>query len=271
MPRAQPNLSPFGQQLRAWRRRRGLSQLELAARAETTPRHVSFIETGRSRPGRALVLRLAESMNLPVRDRNKLLTSAGLPPAFAERDLGEESMRPYREAVEAILRHHEPYPGCVADALGRILMSNKAFRALWPGGGDQTPEENVDAFFAPGGMNTVIENWAEVAWAYVDGQRREAARTGHPRLVALAERAARHLQGVPRPAVSGEGAPVVCPRFRFGDRVVRTFSTVMRFEHAAEVTISELRVELIFPADEEGDAFFRGLAAGADGGSGGAA
>jgi transcriptional regulator with XRE-family HTH domain len=255
----QTEQSPFGKQLRTWRKQRGLSQLELAALAETTPRHVSFIETGRSRPGRELVLRIAACMNLPVRERNRLLASAGLPSAYAERDLDEHEMRPFRVAVEAILLHHEPYPACAIDGLGRVQLTNAGFRALWPGAEHATPEQAIDAFFGPGPMREMIENWAEVAWAHLDSRRYEAERTGDPRLLELVERSLQHLQGVARPAVQAS-TPVVCPRFRIGDQVVRTFTTVMRFEHAHEITLNELRVELIFPVDEVGDAFFRARA-----------
>lgn len=252
--------SPFGKQLRIWRRQRGLSQLQLASLAETTPRHVSFIETGRSRPGRELVLRLAESMELPVRDRNDLLVSAGLPPAFPERDLAEDQMRPFRMAVEAILARHDPYPGCATDGLGQLHMSNAGFRALWPGGEDQTPEQAIDGFFGGGPMRNMIANWAEVAWTYSDARRREATRTNNARLLELSERILGHLRDVPRPpSVASEGYPVVCPHFRIGDQIIRTFSTVMRFEHPNEITISELRVELIFPIDAAGEAFFKNL------------
>ena len=260
MPQARAQLSPFGHKLRHWRKRRGLSQLDLALAAQTTPRHVSFIETGRSRPGRELVLRLAECMDLPVRDRNALLAAAGLPAAFPELDLSEDDMRPFRLAVEAILQRHDPYPACAMDALGRVQLTNEGFRAFWPGSEDMSPERSIDAVFGPGPMRDMMENWDEVVWAWVDRQRHAAARTNDPRLVALIERALRHLEGVERPAtVVSAGSPVLCPRFRIGDRVIRTFTTVMRFETAREITISELRVELVFPMDEAGDAFFRGL------------
>lgn len=256
----EPQLSPFGHRLRDWRRQRGLSQLQLASLAETTPRHVSFIETGRSRPGRDLVLRLAECMHLPVRDRNELLALAGLPPAFAERELNEEELRPFRVAIEAMLRKHEPYPACAFDGLGRVRMANAPFRVLWPAAMEATPEEAIDTFFGPGPMREMIDNWAEVAWANIDSQRQRAARTNNPRLHSLLKRSLEHLEGVPRPS-STTTSPVICPRFRFGETVVRTFTTVVRFEHAHDVTISELRVELIFPLDDTSDAFLRQMAA----------
>jgi len=237
-----------------------LSQLELALQAETTPRHVSFIETGRSRPGRDLVLRLAACMGLQLRDRNKLLVAAGLRPVYAEHELDDDLLRPFLGAVRAVLDHHDPYPGCALDALGQVKMSNAGFRAFMPGAEELTPEEAMDGFLAPGGGRDMFENWAEVAWATVDRMRHDLRRTHHPRLAALTERALRHLDGVPRPdTMAGPSSPVLGLRLRVGDQVIRTFTTVMRFDTAQEVTMSELRVELIFPMDDAAATFLRGL------------
>lgn len=253
--------TPFGRMLREWRGRRGLSQLALAAQAETTPRHLSFIETGRSRPGRELILRLAEAMDVPIRQRNALLEAAGLGAAYAERELEADVVQPFLDAVELVLHNHEPYPACAIDGLGRVQRTNDAFERFWPGAKSLTAEQAVDAFFGPGPSRTLIENWAELAWRDVDLRRREASRCGDPRLLQLAERAESHLRDVPRPQRDGLGAaPVVCSRFRFGDTLVRTFTTVMRFEHTNDVALGELKVELIFPADETASAYFRGLA-----------
>lgn len=237
-----------------------MSQLELALWASTTPRHVSFIETGRSRPGRELVLRLAACMDLPIRDRNALLVAAGLHPAFAEHGLDDEQMRPFRIAIQAILDRHDPYPGSAIDHLGRVLMTNAGSRALFPEAESLTPEQMLDGFLAPGPGRDAVENWAEVAWAVADRLRHDAASANDPRLTALAERALKHLDGVerPRPDFPYE-SPVMCVRLRVGNQVIPTFSTVMRFETPHEVTISELRVELMFPMDEAGAAFFRSL------------
>ncbi|MEM9068467.1 MAG: helix-turn-helix domain-containing protein [Myxococcota bacterium] len=251
--------SPFGQQLRFWRERRALSQLALASRAETTPRYVSFLETGRARPGREVVLRLASSLDLAIRDQNALLVAAGLPPAFAERALDDALMRPVRAAVEAILKRHDPYPGAALNVLGKILLANRGFHAFSPGSAEQTPEEGLESFLAPGPGRELIENWAEVAWTHCDRLQAEAARNHDPRLRALADRAREHLQDVPRPAPPSGDEPVMSVRFRVGDQVIRTVATVLRFETAYEVTSSELRVELIFPMDDAGDRFFREL------------
>ncbi|MEM8736678.1 MAG: helix-turn-helix domain-containing protein, partial [Planctomycetota bacterium] len=177
--RAENNNKPtaFGRQLKRWRQKRGLSQLDLATSAATTPRHLSFVESGRSRPGKELVLRLARALDLPVRSQNELLLAAGLPAQFTERELTDQQIEPYRMAVQQIIDSHNPYPACVHDALGRVLTCNDAHRRMVPGCESMSPEELVDMFFAPGPLRNSIENWAEVAWAWVDRQQRSIADT----------------------------------------------------------------------------------------------
>lgn len=255
-------LSPFGEQLRLLRKQRGLSQLALSGLAETTPRYVSFVETGRSRPGRSFILRLAQSLDLPLRDRNDLLRAAGFRPEFPEHPLNDAEIAPYRRAVKTILEHHDPYPGCAFDSLGRVLMCNKTFRAFSPDIEKMTPEESIDAFFGAPQMRATIDNWAELAWAWVDGKRAEVAHSNAPQLRALLERALAHLRTVERPPAMNEAqSGVLSPRFRINGQLIETFATVMRFERPREVTLSDLRVELIFPLDDSGDAFFRSLTA----------
>lgn len=199
-------------------------------------------------------------MDLQIRDRNALLVSAGLRPAFPERDLNDEQLRPLRIAIEAILERHNPYPASAMDALGRVLMNNAGARAFSAVGPDLTPEEALDSFYAPGSAREATENWDEVAWAWADRLRFDASHANNPRLTALAERAQRHLEGHERPgAPPADGSPVTSIRFRVGDQMISTFATVMRFEAAHEVTISELRVELMFPMDDAADAFFHSL------------
>ncbi len=251
--------SAFGRRLRYWRRRRGISQLDLATRAQTTPRHLSFIETGRSRPGRELVLRIARCLDLPVRSRNALLLAAGFPPAFEERPLSHEALEPVRNAIEGVLSRHEPYPASAIDPLGRVVMANATSRLLFPGAESQSPEDMLDAFLAPGPGRKLVENFAEVAWSLVDRMSHDVSQRDDPRHAALLDRAIRHLADVPRPAPDPAPTPILCVRLRLGDQTVRTFSTVLRFEAPFEITVSELRVELMFPMDAEADAFFRSL------------
>jgi transcriptional regulator with XRE-family HTH domain len=251
-------LSPFGQQLRRWRDRRGTSQLELAAKAGTTARHISFVETGRSRPGRDLVLRLASALDVPIRERNGLLVSAGLAAEFPVYDLSDEPMLPVNNVLRMVLRSHEPYPAWVFAPGFQALSANAAGDALFPGLCKLSPETIVDMWFAPGPFRQMVENWREVIWAGIDNLHREAARTSDPRVLALLRRAEGHAAHIPAPESRARpDLPVACPRFNIGGRIVRTISAVLRFDTAIEVTASELRVELMFPADAESDAYFR--------------
>ncbi len=247
----------FGQQLRYWRRIRGLSQLELASMSGTTSRHVSFIETGRSRAGRDVVLRIAQSLDLPVRSRNALLEAAGLPPAFPQHEIGEVAIKPYVDAIRAMLKQHDPYPAAAIDERGKVHFANGAHRGLFPGAESLSAEEAIDAFYGSIGPGR-IENWPEVAWAEADRRRRRANQLADSELLALADRAESHLRDVPRPPLDTITAPVVSARFDLDGRTIETFSTVLRFEMSRDVTISELRIELIFPANEDSEAFLRG-------------
>jgi transcriptional regulator with XRE-family HTH domain len=251
----------FGQRLRRWRLARGLSQLELAHRSDTTPRHLSFLETGRSRPGHDIVLRLSESLDLPKRERNTLLRTAGLKAVFPEHDLDEPLLQPYLQAVRMILEGHEPYPGSVLDARGKILLANASFHRLLPGAELLSPEQSIDHFYSQAGPARII-NWPEVAWMEADRRRRDADRLGSEDLRRLADRAEAHLRDLPRANAVSEldPPPIVTARWKEGDEILSTFSAVMRFDSARDITMSELRVELIFPADERTETHFRSQA-----------
>ncbi|OLB66898.1 MAG: hypothetical protein AUI10_01470 [Actinobacteria bacterium 13_2_20CM_2_72_6] len=244
--------SPFGTRLRHWRRHRGLSQLGLAAQVGSTGRHISFLETGRSRPSRQLVLRLADTLGMGLREANELLHAAGLPAAYPR---AGTDLAPYRAAVDRLLRAHEPYPGMVLDGHWNVLSANRPCALLF---GETVVGSNFvrDALANPAAAEAIV-NWPEVAWAGLDRLRRELNRApfddGLRGLVGLAESA---LAGVPRPATTGSD-PLVCPWFRIGDRVVRTITMVARFDHATEVTLDELRVELMYPMDDDAERFFR--------------
>jgi transcriptional regulator with XRE-family HTH domain len=258
---SEATVSPFGQQLRHWRTRAGKSQLELASEAGTTPRHLSFVETGRSRPGAELVLRLATALDVPIRERNALLVSAGLPPSYPAFALEDDAMKPIQRVLDRILTSHEPYPAWVGGRGFRFISSNRAAEALFPGMCSMSPEAIVELWFGPGPFRDMVENWQDVIWAGVAALRREAARASDLGLMALLRRAEGYARAIPPPEYgSRPELPVICPRLNIGGRHVRTISTVMRFDTAVEVTASELRVELMFPADDESESFFRDLA-----------
>lgn len=204
------------------------------------------------------MLRLAAELDVPVHDRNALLAAAGLSAVYPSAALTDDSMRPIRVVLEKVLASHEPYPAWVVGRGMRFLRSNAAAEALFPGMCLLAPEAIVDAWFGPGPFRQLVENWQDVVWAGVAGLRREAARTSDPALAALARRAEAHAAPIPRRDPDARpDLPVVCPRLRVGDQVVRTISTVMRFDTAIDTTVAELRVELMFPADDASDAWFR--------------
>lgn len=249
-------VSPFSAQLRAWRQARGVSQLALALEAGTTSRHVSFLETGRSRPTSDMVLRLAAALGLPLRDRNRLLEAAGLPPHFVEAPLERELLAPYRAAVERLLQAHEPYPALVADRVWNVVAANDACATLF--GGDLLGQNLVRRW---ADSHDAIENWPEVAGAALAHLHRQLRAT--PNDEALRELAQLIADAAPMTAeLSSSGAElVVCPRFRVGDTVLRTTVLAARFDHPLEVTLEELRIELIYPLDSATADFFRAASA----------
>jgi transcriptional regulator with XRE-family HTH domain len=250
--------SPFGTRLRQWRQQRGLSQLSLAGRIGSTGRHISFLETGRSRPSRQMVLRLADTLAMNLRDTNDLLHAAGLPASYPTTAMNGADLAPYRAAVDRLLAAHEPYPGMVLDRHFTVAAANTACRVLF--GRDLVGVNFIrDALTNPAAAEGIV-NWPEVAWAGLDRLHRQHRLTPFDadlsRLVTLAETA---LAGVPRPEPAGE--PLVCPSFRVGERVVRTVAMVARFDHPADTTLDEMRVELLYPLDDDAERFFRSSAA----------
>ena len=246
--------SPFGARLRQWRQQRGLSQLSLAGQVGSTGRHISFLETGRSRPSRQMVLRLAETLGICLRDTNDLLHAAGLPASYPDAGLDSPDLAPYRAAVDRMLTAHEPYPGMVLDRHFTVLAANTGCRALF--GADLVGTNFVrDALTDPTAAQTIV-NWPEVAWAGLDRLRRQHRLapfdTELGQLLTLAETA---LAGVPRPEQAGQ--LLICPWIRVGQRVVRTLAMVARFDHPTETTLDELRVELMYPMDDTAEQFFR--------------
>jgi transcriptional regulator with XRE-family HTH domain len=247
--------SPFGARLRQWRRRRGLSQLGLAGQVGSTARHISFLEAGRSRPSRPMVLRLAETLGVGLPEFNELLRAAGLPAHYPRADLDSADLAPYRATIERMLDAHDPYPGMLIDGHWNVLSANRAAVALF---GSALIGSNFvrDALTDPTVAQAIV-NWPEVAWAGLDRLRADLDRAPFDgelqQLVRLAESV---LAGVPRPGTA-KADLMVCPWFQIDGQVIRTITMVARFDHPAEVTLDGLRVELMYPADDLADRFFR--------------
>ena len=225
--------------------------MDLALDAGVSARHVSFVESGRSRPSAEMVVRLAEQLEVPLRDRNELLLAAGYAPLYGERPLDDPDMTPVREALELVLRGHEPYPAAVVDRWWEMVAANSAIAVLTEGVAPEllAPPANVmRVALHPDGMAPRIVNFAEWRAHLLDRLRHQVSVTGDAALATLYD----EVSGYPGPPHAGghAGSEVFVPLvFRSGDRELRFFSTVATFGTAVDITVSELAIESFFPAD----------------------
>jgi transcriptional regulator with XRE-family HTH domain len=246
----------FGPLLSQWRRLRGKSQLDLAFEAAVSPRHVSFVETGRSKPSREMVLTLATALNVPLRERNTLLLAAGYAPVYRETKLDAPELEPALRALDMILKHQEPYPAIVLDGQWDLLRTNGAATRLFSRLLGSPPEGRPNVLrlmFDERYLKPYVANWEEVAGDLVQRVHREAA-GGAPNEAlrrVLAEVLA--YPGVPARFASLDPnvalAPFVPIAFVKGDLACRYFSLVTTLGTPQDVTLQELRVESFFPAD----------------------
>jgi transcriptional regulator with XRE-family HTH domain len=238
--------------LRRWREARRVSQLELALRAGTTQRHLSYIEQGRSRPGRTMVLRLAEALELSLRERNALLLAAGYAPVFPESALDDEALRPAREALERILEGHLPYPAMVVGRAGELVAANAAAEVLLSGAAPELLEPPVNVLrlaVHPRGMAPRVQNLAEWGRHILQNVRAEALRHPDARLDELAAELEAHL---PPPASGPEHVGFAVPlRLRCEQGDLRLITTLTSFATALDVTLAELQLEAFLPADDD--------------------
>jgi transcriptional regulator with XRE-family HTH domain len=242
---------PFGEALRRWRRLRRISQMELALRAGTTQRHLSFVERGRSVPGRGIVVRLAESLQLPLRERNALLLSAGYAPAYAETALDADALRAVREALDGILRGHEPYPAMTVNRTGELLAANAACDVFFEDVAPELLEPPVNTrrvALHPAGMAPRVVNFDQWAPHVSESLRRECARNPDPILEALLAELDGYVPRVPPAPDLGFATPL---RLRTGHGELRLITTLMSFVTATDVSLAELRLEAFLPADRE--------------------
>ncbi|HEX2384764.1 MAG TPA: helix-turn-helix transcriptional regulator [Acidimicrobiales bacterium] len=245
-----------GDLLRDWRQRRRISQLDLALEAEVSARHLSFVETGRSRPSRELVLHLAEHLDVPLRERNSLLLAAGYAPSYRARSLDTDELEPVRQAIDKILKGHEPFPAVVVDRGWNVVSANSALLSLLGAavspGLLEPPANALRIALHPDGLAPHIENFTEYADHLLARLDRQASMIGSDELRELA-RELRSYPGVPGGSVNHENAserlfaPLVL-RLQPGPRLT-FFSTIATFGTALDVTVAELAIEQFFPAD----------------------
>jgi len=239
----------FGDKLRWWRSQRRVSQLELALSAGVSARHVSFLETGRSSPSRGMVLRLCEELRIPRAARNELLTAAGLAAAYLERPRSDEELAPLRAAVTWMLDRHVPYPAFAFDRTWCLVEMNSVAERLFGALGIVVGDSLALALATSAAVRSALENRAEIVEHAIHRLRVESAHFGDSRLEAAIAALLDSREGPTRPAHAT--LPAVVPaRYRLGATRLSLFSTIAQFGSAEDVALSELRVELMFPADE---------------------
>jgi transcriptional regulator with XRE-family HTH domain len=257
---------PVGGLLRQWREHRRLSQLELALDADISARHLSFVETGRSLPSREMILRLAEQLAVPLRERNHLLLAGGYAPVYAQRALDSAEMAEVRAALRQLLAGHEPYPAVVLDR-GWNLVETNASVGLFTAGVAPTllepPANALRLTLHPEGMAPRIVNLGEWRAHLLGRLRREVGVSADPTLTALYQelRAYPCDQPAPEVEVPGPGEIVVPLRLRHLGQELAFFSIVATFGTPLDVTVAELTIESFFPADPTTASVLHGEAA----------
>jgi len=251
------SVRPIGDHLREWRQRRRLSQLDLALDAEISAKHLSFLETGRAQPSREMVLHLAERLDVPLRERNILLLSAGYAPVYAQRSLDDPALRHTRYAVDLVLKGHEPYPALAVDRHWTLIASNAAVPALIASADPsllQPPVNVLRLSLHPKGLAPRIANLSEWRAHLLMRLRQQIDVTADGELIKLLD----ELSGYPAPGggkapratVNQDYAGVVVPvRFVTDAGILSFFSTTTIFGTPVDVTLSELAIESFFPAD----------------------
>ncbi|MFJ9378346.1 helix-turn-helix domain-containing protein [Streptomyces sp. NPDC101455] len=253
---AAPAGKGVGPLLRAWRERRRVSQLELALRADSSARHISFVETGRSRPSEEMVLRLAEHLDVPVRERNSLLLAAGYAPRYPETPLDDPALDALREGLERLIQGYDPYPALVVDATYTVVAANRGITMLLDGVPEsllQPPLNAMRLTLHPQGMAPRIRNLGEWRGHLLAQMERQIALHRSEPLRALYE----EVRAYPAPGTGDEGdeQPTPVPHFALpmriehDGRVLSFVSSIATFNTPMDVTVSELAIETFLPAD----------------------
>jgi transcriptional regulator with XRE-family HTH domain len=247
----------FGVLLRRWRGVRRVSQLDLALDADISTRHLSCVETGRAQPSREMVLRLAEALQIPLRERNALLLAAGYAPLYRHTGLNTPELQAAHRTVEFLMAQHEPYPVLVVDRYWNTLKMNagaKRFFALFPGCDSVTPHNGVRLVFHPQGLRPFIENWESVAARIIQRVHREAAANPSDETMKCFLEELLSYPDVPSRwrmlDLEGTPPPFLTINYLWKNSTLRLFSALTTFGTALDIALQELRIESFFPADE---------------------
>lgn len=268
MNKAISPLSPVGSALRQWRDARGVSQLALALRAETSARHISFIETGRAQPSRAMIMRLAQALDLPLRGRNELLAAAGFAALYPETSLSTDEDTDLTWALGLILDKHEPYPAIVVNRHWDLVMANHAstrvmgFLGIRPDT-SKGPPNVLRMMFDPDQLRQYVENWEDVARVILNQTRKEALGAGADDAMAALFHEVLSYPGIPSdwrsPDLVSATKPYLPVTFVKDGTRLAWFTVISTFGTPRDVTLQELRIETFFPADPATEAFAQKL------------
>jgi transcriptional regulator with XRE-family HTH domain len=259
--------APVGTLLREWRAARHLSQLDLALSADISSRHLSCIETGKSQPGRDVLARLADTLDMPLRERNALLLAAGYAPHYPESALDAPALARIGQAIEAILAQQEPYPAFLINRHWDVLRANGAAERVnhFALGGKASVHSNIlRQFFDPADLRAAIANWEEVAGALIQHLHERVAAAPNDRTARALLDELLSYPGVPSRwrfrDLSVTPSPLLTTALRRDDVTLRFFSTITTFAMPRDITLDELHIECCFPADEETASQCRALA-----------
>ncbi len=251
-------MQTFPDALRHWRNLRRFSQLDLANEAGISSRHLSFLETGRARPSREMVVRLGETLEVPLEARNEMLTAAGFASRYRSADWTAEEMDPVRAAIEKTLANHMPMPGLAVDRLWTIRIANPAALALYSPFGIGVGDSLLGLMVSDT-LPSLVENWPEVAHNAAKRLRTEsAAEGGIPEFGPVIA----HLEKAPKP-IEAARTPVIPTVLVQSDQRLSLFATIAQFGTPEDVALGSLKIELYFPMDVETEQVFKALAKGA--------
>jgi transcriptional regulator with XRE-family HTH domain len=245
-------MNNIGPLLKTWRGKRRLSQLDLALEAGVSTRHLSFVETGRARPSEQMVLHLAEQLDVPLRERNRMLLAAGYAPVYAHRNLEEPELGPVKEALDQLLKSHEPFPAIVVDRGWNLVAANRAIEMLTAGAAAHLLQPPVNALrlaLHPEGMAPRIVNFGEWRAHLLRDLAAQADVSGDDALIELHDELRAYPGEDGEPGLHDVFVPL---RIRGPhDTELRFLSTRTTFATAVDVTVAELAIESFFPADEQ--------------------
>ena len=240
----------FGPTLREWRQQRRMSQLDLGLGANVSARHISFLETGRARPSRSMVLQLCEELQVPRAARNRLLTAAGLAPAYAERELDDDQMQPVREAVDWILQRHDPFPAFAMDRHWTLKKMNQTAQLLLAGMGLAPGDSMLMTLAENAAVRAAIGNLDEVLMHTILRVKTEIAHLGGEAVLEEAVVKLTEIAGNDLSVPDGIQPAFIPTVYQAGGMTLSLFSTFTQFGTTEDIALSELRIEMLFPADE---------------------